>query len=127
MTIMADPLTPDRFDAFLADTSVPVVHRALWALLWETDIRVLDLLALDVAETDLDTRRIRPGAPPVGPRAAELLAQLVGTRTSGPLFAVGRAGERALTWEEAVRVATGRGLAIHTLRAAGKTYRPRAD
>ncbi|WP_052848308.1 hypothetical protein [Streptomyces avicenniae] len=127
MTITADPLTPDRFDALLTDATVPVVHRALWALLWETDIRVLDLLALDVTDAAPDGRRIRPGAPPLGPRAAALLAELVGARESGPLFAVGRAAERLLTWEEAVRVATGRGLAIHTLRATGKAYRPRED
>ncbi|WP_129842379.1 hypothetical protein [Streptomyces sp. RFCAC02] len=128
MTMTTDHVTPDRIDALLTDESVPVVHRALWALLWETDIRILDLLALDVsdaADGAADGGGPRPGGAAVGARTAALLGTLAGDRTAGPLFAVGERADRALTWEEAVRTASGHGVALHALRAGGKARRER--
>ncbi|RBM11948.1 hypothetical protein DEH69_22015 [Streptomyces sp. PT12] len=53
-------------------------------------------------------------------RADALLARLVGDRTAGPLFAV---GSRALSWDEAVRVAKEQGHAIHAFRTSGRQRR----
>jgi hypothetical protein len=108
-------VTPGRLDALLADESVPVVHRALWALLWESDVRVLDLLALDVADLRSPDRR-----PAHSARAAALLDRLADGRAAGPLFAV---GDRALTWEQAVRTAADHGHPIHAFRTGGKHHR----
>ncbi|ONK11478.1 hypothetical protein [Streptomyces sp. MP131-18] len=116
---MAEFIPLDRFLRLLADESVPVVHRALWALLWESDVRVLDLLALDVSAEP----RIRPPADgDLGGLAAALLGRLAGDRTSGPLFAV---GPRALSWDEAVRTAQAGGVAIHAIRTSGRQHRGR--
>ncbi|SOD60907.1 Phage integrase family protein [Streptomyces zhaozhouensis] len=130
MKIMAESITPERCDALLADDSIPVLHRALWQLLWETDIRVLDLLSLDVREVDLAGGRIvRTGtgstAGPValGARSLALLAPLMADRATGPLFGAGNERLRALSWEEAVRGAQEHGQAIHAFRTAGKRHR----
>ncbi|WP_147472686.1 site-specific integrase [Streptomyces triticirhizae] len=127
---MAETITPERLDALLAEDSHPVLHRALWQLLWETDIRVLDLLSLDVAEVDRAGGRIaRAGAPfPVAlsERALDLLAPLIADRAAGPLFGTGNERLRALSWEEAVRGAREHGVAIHAFRTAGKRHRSRA-
>ncbi|KAB8171103.1 hypothetical protein FH609_000525 [Streptomyces sp. 3MP-14] len=127
---MAETITPERLDALLAEDSIPSLHRALWQLLWETDIRVLDLLSLDVAEVDQDGGLIaRAGAPfPVAlsARALDLLAPLIAGRAAGPLFGTGNERLRALSWEEAVRGAREHGLAIHAFRTAGKRHRSRA-
>jgi hypothetical protein len=117
MAIMAEFIPLDRFEGLLADESIPVVHRALWLLLWESDMRVLDLLALEVSAEP----RIRPvPGGPLADRAADLLARLVGERTTGPLFAV---GPRALTWDETVRAAGERGHAVHAFRTSGRQHR----
>ncbi|MDT0342640.1 hypothetical protein [Streptomyces litchfieldiae] len=116
---MADFIPHDRFEALLADESIPVVHRALWLLLWDSEVRVLDLLALDVA----DEPRVRPPADSAhGARAAELMDALIAGRASGPLFAV---GPRALSWVEAVRVAGEHGHQVHSFRTSGRQHRGR--
>ena len=117
MTIMAGSISFARLEHLLDDESIPPVHRALWLLLWESELRILDLLALDVA----DVPRIRPsvgGA--LGERAADLLGRLTDGRTAGPLFAV---GTRALSWDEAVRAAGGQGHPIHAFRTSGRRQR----
>ncbi|MGK5529083.1 hypothetical protein [Streptomyces sp. URMC 129] len=116
MAISAENISIDRFERLLADESVPLVHRALWLLLWESDVRVLDLLALDVADVD------RTGV--AGERAAGLLTRLIGDRTAGPLLAV---GPRALTWDQAVRTAAGLGHAVHAFRTSGRRHRRTTD
>ncbi|WP_147437695.1 hypothetical protein [Streptomyces radicis] len=117
---MADSVSFERFERLLDDESIPVVHRALWLLLWQSDVRVLDLLALEVT----DVERIRPVAAgaesELGERADALLGRLVGDRATGPLFAV---GSRALSWDEAVRVAKEHGHAIHAFRTSGRRHR----
>ncbi|WP_062204169.1 hypothetical protein [Streptomyces sp. NBRC 109706] len=130
MTIVAETITPERLDALLTDQSIPLVHRALWQLLWESEIRILDLLSLSVAEVDPDSRRIvrpAPGFPvELSERATELLTPLLDGRTEGPLFVAGQQRTRALSWEEAVRTAKGHGHAIHAFRTGGKQHRRRA-
>ena len=127
MTITDETISADRFEALLADSAIPVVHRALWLMLWETDIRVHDLLALEVPDVDLAARRIRPGAAEepagLGERATALLTELVGERSSGPLFAVGARAERVLSWEQTVRVAEENGVSAHAFRASGRNHR----
>ncbi|WP_159001013.1 hypothetical protein [Streptomyces sp. SBT349] len=114
---MADSIPFDRLERLLDDESIPVVHRALWLLLWESDVRVLDLLAIDVAEV----ARIRPAPErPLGKRADGLLDRLIGDRVAGPLFAV---GPRALSWDEAVRAARAHGHAVHAFRTSGRQHR----
>ncbi|MDT0307799.1 hypothetical protein RM780_12615 [Streptomyces sp. DSM 44917] len=115
--IAADTLTVEAFERLLADESVPVVHRALWLLLWISDKKVLDLLALQVA--DADAVRPPPGSP-YAERADALLTALAADRASGPLFAN---GPRTLTWDEAVRTAASKGVALHTFRTSGKHHR----
>ncbi|WP_326596817.1 hypothetical protein [Streptomyces sp. NBC_01803] len=112
MAISAENITLDRFERLLADESVPLVHRALWLLLWESDVRVLDLLALDVADV------ARAGV--ADERAVGLLSRLIGERTAGPLLAV---GQKVLTWDQAVRTAQGHGHAVHAFRTSGRRHR----
>ncbi|MET2715360.1 hypothetical protein ABXV03_06375 [Streptomyces harbinensis] len=132
MTTTAESVTLDRLTALLSDESIDIAHRALWQLLWESEVRVMDLLSLEVPDIDLGSRRIRPEAAsraaalpdggdiPISERAATLLTAAIGDRTSGPLFA---AGPRALTWEEATRAAVEHGCAIHAFRIGGKRHR----
>ncbi|TDC25480.1 hypothetical protein E1265_06830 [Streptomyces sp. 8K308] len=120
MTITAENITLTQLDKLLGDEATPVVHRALWALLWESEVRVHDLLTLDVADVGVAEGRLRAGGDQFGERAGALLAELIGERTAGPVFAV---GERALTWEEAVRAAGEREIAIHAFRTGGKAHR----
>lgn len=115
MTLTADPVTAERLDELLADNSIPVVHRALWLLLWEGEHRVLDLLNLGVSDVRLTD---------FGDRAARLLRELIGDRKSGPLFAV---GERALAWEQAILVAEEHGHVVHAFRTGGKRHREGLD
>lgn len=130
MTILAETITAERLNGLLDDESIDVVHRALWLLLWESDVRILDLLALEVTDILLEERRIRPssGSPSRLPdgeaafsdRAAGLLTRVVGGRTTGPLFA---AGGRAVGWETVVREAAAQGQAVHAFRAGGRIHR----
>ncbi|TDC77028.1 hypothetical protein [Streptomyces hainanensis] len=120
MTITVENITPTQLEELLGDEGTPVVHRALWALLWESEVRVHDLLSLEVTDVGLDEREMRTVAARFSERAGALLAELVGDRETGPLFAV---GERALTWEEAVRAAGDREIAIHAFRTGGKSHR----
>ncbi|UED86178.1 hypothetical protein [Streptomyces profundus] len=126
MTIMAETITPERLDTLLTDESIPLAHRALWRLLWESDIRILDLLSLTVAEVDPDSRQIvrpGPGFPvALSERATGLLTPLLDGRSGGPLFLAGQQ-RRALSWEEAVRTAKSHGHAIHAFRTGGKQHR----
>ncbi|MFE0689539.1 hypothetical protein ACWGNE_09195 [Streptomyces xiamenensis] len=131
MTTSAESVTPDRLTALLDDESIDIVHRALWQLLWESEVRVMDLLSLEVPDIDLGARSIRPeaasraaalpdGGVPLSDRALTLLTALIGGRAAGPLFA---AGPRALTWDEASRTAVAQGYAIHAFRIGGKRHR----
>lgn len=128
MTLMAETITPERLETLLADDSISTVHRALWLLLWEGDLRVLDLLALDVRDVHLAEREVTTssrGNQPAGEvdfseRAAGLLGELIGDRDEGPLFAV---GGRALSWESAMQVAQEQGHVIHAFRTGGKRHR----
>lgn len=128
MSTVAENITDERLEELLADESIDPVHRALWLLLWEGDLRVQDLLSLEVGDVRLEERRVRTTGGSVArgeggeisQRAAALLARLVADRTSGPLFAV---GTRALTWHEAVQAAGEQGCALHAFRSGGRRTR----
>ncbi len=128
MTLTAGSVTAERFEELIADDSIATVHRALWLLLWEDGLRVLDLLALDVGDVRLDERKVcassrknEPAAEAdLSERAAALLRELIGDRAAGPLFAV---GDRALSWDEAVQTAQGHGCEVHAFRTDGKRHR----
>jgi hypothetical protein len=115
MTIMAETVTAERLEELLADDSIALVHRALWLLLWEGELPVLDLLSLDVQALDLQDREAG-----FSERAAGLLRELIGERKAGPVFAI---RDRALTWDQAMQAAQERGHGIHTFRTAGKRRR----
>jgi hypothetical protein len=112
MTLMAETITLERLEELLADDSISTVHRTLWLLLWEGEVSVLDLLALDV-------REVNPEAD-FSERAAGMLRELIGDRDTGPVFADGR---RALSWERAMQVAREQGHGIHAFRTGGKRHR----
>jgi len=128
MTLTEERITAERLEELLADDSIAMAHRALWLLLWEGELRVLDLLSLGVGDVDLAERRVTGVSGRAVPedegafseRAATLLRQLVGAREVGPLFAM---GERALGWEQVVQTAGEQGHAIHAFRTGGKLHR----
>ncbi len=129
MSLTADPIiTSARLEELLADEAIPVVHRALWLLLWEDGVRVLDLLALDVRDVRFDAAELvitqggaGPGVRvPLSERAAALLHEVVGDRTAGPVFAI---GGRTLSWEVVVQAAEDQGHPIHAFRTGGKRHR----
>ncbi|MEU8560594.1 hypothetical protein AB0C45_03805 [Streptomyces cyaneofuscatus] len=110
-------------DTALADPTVPLAVRAVWQLLWESDVRPDEVLALDVPDAELDERLIvirhsKEGdlfETGITTAAAGVLRELIGTRTEGPLFTVD--GHRLSRAEvaDAYRVATG-GRTLHALR-----------
>lgn len=98
---------------FVTRWDVPLPHRLLWRLRYESDVEIHELLAQDVRHVDLkdrrlmvvDTERGRVRAVPVSADAAIELAELIGGRTRGRVF--------PLSLDDAVRVfaaETGRDL-----------------
>jgi integrase len=128
MTVLAETIPPERLEELLADDSIGAVHRALWLLLWEGELRVMDLLSLDVCDVHLDEGRVGTltgkaepdGQMVLSERAVRLLGELIGDRDTGPLFAV---GDRALSWEQATQAAQEQGHGIHAFRTGGKRHR----
>ncbi|MYQ85487.1 MULTISPECIES: tyrosine-type recombinase/integrase [unclassified Streptomyces] len=110
-------------DTALADSTVSLAIRAVWQLLWESEVRPDEVLALDVPDAELDDRLIVIRHSTEGDlfetgitaAAAGVLRELIGTRTEGPLFTV--QGHRLTRAEvaEAYRAATG-GRTLHALR-----------
>ncbi|MFP8964371.1 hypothetical protein ACLIYP_27980, partial [Streptomyces nanhaiensis] len=58
MTLTDERITAARLEELLRDDSIDMAHRALWLLLWEGDLRVLDLLSLEIQDVDLPARRV---------------------------------------------------------------------
>ncbi len=116
-------VTDLEVDTALADQAVPAAVRAVWQLLRESEVRLDEVLALDVPDAELDDRLVVIRASKEGgvfeagvtASAAGLLRELIGTRTSGPLFML---DGRRLSRERvaaAFRAATG-GRSVHALR-----------
>lgn len=110
-------------DTALADPAVPLAVRAVWQLLWESEVRPEEVVALDVPDAELDERLVvirdsKEGGlfeTGITSSAVGVLRELIGTRMEGPLFTVD--GRRLTRAEVAVkfREATG-GRTLHALR-----------
>lgn len=117
-------ITEETLDSLLVNPYIPAAHRALWALLWDGEIRLEEALMLDVRDFDLDARtvtmeyRVKPGpaAAPIGERAAGLLREAFAGETAGP--AIHRFGKPISTRGAAV-IARTHGVSIHAFRHSG--------
>ncbi|GHJ28588.1 hypothetical protein TPA0910_30210 [Streptomyces hygroscopicus subsp. sporocinereus] len=115
-------VTDLEVDTALADLAVPAAVRAVWQLLWESEVTVDEVLALDVPDAELDDHLVVRQAKEAGvfevritPSAAGVLRELIGARTDGPLFQMdGRRLSKAKV-ASAFRTATG-GRSVHALR-----------
>ncbi|MGQ4490070.1 hypothetical protein ACN6LM_000499 [Streptomyces sp. SAS_281] len=116
-------VTDLEVDSALADPAVPDTVRAVWHLLWESEVTLDEVLALDVPDAELLNRVVvirhaKEGGvfeAGISVVASHLLRELIGARTEGPLFTL---GERRLTKVRvaaAFRAATG-GRTVHALR-----------
>lgn len=116
-------VTDLEVDSALADPAVPVAVRAVWQLLWESEVTLDEVLALDVPDAELLDRVVvirhaKEGGvfeAGISVVAAGLLRDLIGARTDGPLFTL---DERRLTKPRvagAFREAIG-GRTVHALR-----------
>jgi integrase len=118
-------VTEERLGALLADASIPAPHRALWALLWEGEIRLDEALMLDIRDFDLDRRtarlefRVKPGphAVPVGERTAMLLREAFAGEAEGP--AIQMFG-RPVSQRGVALQARRHGVSIHAFRTSGQ-------
>jgi integrase len=128
MTLTDERITAERLEELLSDDSIGMAHRVLWLLLWEGELRVLDLLSLEIGDVDLEEKRVTgvcgravpEGGGGISERAAGLLRRLIGDRKDGPLLAV---GSRALGWEQVMLTAGEQGHAVHEFRAGGRLHR----
>ncbi|MFD4482349.1 hypothetical protein ACFVXC_35335 [Streptomyces sp. NPDC058257] len=116
-------VTDLEVDSALADPAVPDAVRAVWQLLWESEVTLDEVLALDVPDAELLDRVVvirhaKEGGvfeAGISVLAVRLLRELIGARTDGPLFTL---DERRLTKVRvaaAFRAATG-GRTVHALR-----------
>lgn len=120
-------VSEERLVELLADSSIPVAHRALWSLLWDGETRLVDALSVDVRDVDIEglalivevpVRGRGPVRQPFSERSAGLLQELVGGRDAGPLM-VGEGGA-PLSVEQAARVARRQGrVNVHGFRRSG--------
>ncbi|MFD5656952.1 tyrosine-type recombinase/integrase [Streptomyces hirsutus] len=125
----ASTITEERLTELLTNQHIPAAHRALWALLWDGEIRLSEALSLDVRDIDLDARtatidyRAKPGPGPVplSERAAELLREAIGEETAGP--AIHRFG-RPLSKRAASAIARTHDVSIHAFRSSRPARQP---
>ncbi|MGW7248835.1 tyrosine-type recombinase/integrase [Streptomyces decoyicus] len=124
-------MTEQQVGGLLADETIPVAHRALWALLWEGEVRLVDALSLDVRDLDLDARTVRVDyakrsalgavAAPIGDRAAALLRRAADGHAEGPaLHTDGRPISRGTAARRARSAGAG---SIHAFRSSGQAHR----
>ncbi|MGI9007672.1 MAG: hypothetical protein ACR2FU_15985 [Streptosporangiaceae bacterium] len=119
------PLDAAEVRTLLDGVGVPLRDRVLWAAIWESAAPVSDVLRLQVNNIVPATMRgylhypWRPSEVITwGPVTAQLLPDLIGTRSDGPLFL---AGQQRLTYREAAAAfarVTG-GHTLHSLRPDG--------
>jgi integrase len=127
---MPEPVTPDRFRQLTADESIPLRHRALWALLWEGELRLNDLLSLDVRDVDFEAlsapvdfpkNERDPRTVPLSETTAGMLRELIGGREAGPLFTTPTGSP--LAKDDAAWVARRAGVSVHGFRLGGQRQR----
>jgi integrase len=117
-------ITEEHLNELLTNPHIPAAHRALWALLWDGEIRLNEALMLDVRDFDLDARtatldyRVKPGdgIVPISDRAAGLLREAFAGETAGP--AIHRFG-RPISVRGASVTARSHGVSIHAFRHSG--------
>lgn len=122
----------DRYRQLIADESIPLAHRTMWALLWETDLRRDDLLSMDVRDVDFDAGTAavefpKQGAPapvPLGDVTLPMLRTLVAGRAEGPLLP--DSDGRPFTVEAVTRRAREAGVSLHGFRLGGQLERAAA-
>ncbi|MFE5565925.1 tyrosine-type recombinase/integrase [Amycolatopsis japonica] len=83
----------ERIDRLIADKRRPLEDRTLWSMLYATAARAEEVLRLDIEHLDRANRRartIRKGGKAddllYDIRTARMLGQLIGRRTTGPVF-----------------------------------------
>lgn len=83
----------ERIDRLIADKRSPLEDRTLWSMLYSTTARAEEVLSLNIEDLDRANRRartIRKGGKAdqllYDIRTARMLGQLLGRRTTGPIF-----------------------------------------
>ena len=130
MTAMT--LTEERFAELLSDSSIPIAHRALWALLWDGEVRLEEALMLDVRDVDLNALavhmeyrvKVGPDTVPISKRTAELLREAFAGEVAGP--AIHMFG-RPVSVTGAASRARANGVSIHAFRLSGPNRPAFAD
>ncbi|MBT2366183.1 hypothetical protein J7E88_12905 [Streptomyces sp. ISL-10] len=126
-------MTDLEVDTALADLSVPLAVRAVWQLLSESDVRLDEAIALDVPDVELadrlivfhDTKEGGTYEAGITSATAHQLAELIGSRPSGPVFTM---GTRRLRKEEAAaRFREITGKSVHALRFTRQARRHRGN
>ncbi|MFI0912473.1 hypothetical protein [Streptomyces abikoensis] len=114
--------TDHELAGWLADTSIPLAHRTLWRLLDESEVRIGDLLNLNVRDLALDDQMVHIVESKEGPKdvgiteeAAVDLQQLVGDRREGPVL-LGPTGSRLTSSRAAETFWSVTGRSLHVLR-----------
>ncbi|MFF3153264.1 tyrosine-type recombinase/integrase [Streptomyces sp. NPDC057910] len=127
--LAAETLPVLRTEDFLRlaeDETVPVAHRALWALMWEGGLRLGDALSLDVRDVDPERHTVDVESPkkesdertiPLSDQTAALARAAMGDRDEGPLLTNERGV--ALSREAAARFARLAAPGVHAFRAGG--------
>ena len=139
---------PERHDAtraidraaierLLTRRAVPLREKSLWRMLYETTARASEILALDIADLDLDARRARVISKGCDTEyvywassTAHLLPRLLRGRTAGPVFlSERRPGRARLGYDRArtllyqhARTPTSPGWDLHQLRHSAATH-----
>lgn len=127
---MPEAVTEKHLTQLVANEKYPLTHRALWVLLWEGELRLAELLSLDVRDVDLESSTVfveypKDGAPKavrLSPNARLMMQFAIDYRAEGPLF-VTESG-RPLSREAAVEQARKAGVSIHGFRLGGQRERP---
>jgi integrase len=117
-------VSEEQLDELLTNQHIPAAHRALWALLWDGEVRLSEALMLDVRDFDLAgltvtlEYRVKPGdnVGPISERSAGLLREAFAGQAAGP--AIHRFG-RPLSVRAASVTARAHGVSIHAFRASG--------
>jgi integrase len=125
-------VTDLEVDSALADLSVPLAVRAVWQLLSESDVRLDEAVALDVPDVELadrlvvlhDTKEGGTYESGITAATAAVLAELIGSRPSGPVFAVDSG--RLRKEEVAARFREITGKSVHALRFTRQARRHRS-
>ncbi len=119
-------------DTALADQSVPLAVRTVWQLLSESDVRLDEAVALDVPDVELadrlvvlhDTKEGGTFEAEITTATAAALAELIGSRLSGPVFT--EDARRLRREEVAARFRAITGKSVHAIRFTRQARRHRS-